>query len=304
MLVFFDTEFTGLGIDPRLISIGLIAEDGKRTFYAELSDTYQPTHCSDFVKEFVMPHLEGGAARMALYELTLRLGNWLEDFDCPVKLATDSLAWDWSWVQKIFNIAGTWPENVDEQPEILLFDADRGEKFNDALESVFADGLRRHHSLDDARANRLAWLVSTPLLFLDFDGVLHPFPMPSDPARLFCNLPQLEAVLRDIPQLQVVISSSWRENRSLADLAALFSPDIAKRIIAVLPVIEIRCLADAKAVRYREIEQFLKEQGEPIKWIALDDDPALFPFNCPNLIQCIDCFGSAEEAKLRQALRS
>jgi len=35
------------------------------------------------------------------------------------------------------------------------------------------------------------------LLFLDFDGVLHPFPVPADATQLFCNLPRLEAVLRD-----------------------------------------------------------------------------------------------------------
>ena len=40
-LIYFDTEFTELGIDPRLVSIGLISEQGDRTFYAELSDTYQ-----------------------------------------------------------------------------------------------------------------------------------------------------------------------------------------------------------------------------------------------------------------------
>ncbi len=39
--VFFDTEFTELGIDPRLISIGLVLMDGERSFYAELSNTYE-----------------------------------------------------------------------------------------------------------------------------------------------------------------------------------------------------------------------------------------------------------------------
>ena len=37
MKIFFDTEFTDLSMDPRLISIGLISEDG-REFYAELSE--------------------------------------------------------------------------------------------------------------------------------------------------------------------------------------------------------------------------------------------------------------------------
>ncbi|MEO8171185.1 MAG: HAD domain-containing protein, partial [Oxalobacteraceae bacterium] len=145
---------------------------------------------------------------------------------------------------------------------------------------------------------------SRTLLFLDFDGVLHPFAMPPDAAQLFCHLPRLEGVLRDFPEVQVVISSTWRESRSLAELAALFSPDIACRIIGVSPVIAIRSLADANAVRYREIVQFLEGQDkeEPIKWIALDDDADLVPPHCPNLIQCIDAFGSAEEAQLRQAL--
>lgn len=138
------------------------------------------------------------------------------------------------------------------------------------------------------------------LLFLDFDGVLHPFPVPADPVQLFPSLPRLEGVLREYREVKVVISSSWREERSLADLAALFSPDIASRIIGVLPTIEISSLTDAKAVRYREIQQFLGDRPED--WIALDDDPDLFPNPCSHLIQCNEGFGEAEEEKLRRAL--
>ncbi|OIQ97615.1 hypothetical protein GALL_203740 [mine drainage metagenome] len=35
--VFFDTEFSDLVADPKLISIGLVDETGERTFYAELA---------------------------------------------------------------------------------------------------------------------------------------------------------------------------------------------------------------------------------------------------------------------------
>ena len=59
MNVFFDTEFSGLVIDPKLISIGMISEDGDRTFYAELSNTYQASSCEPFVHEAVLPHLQG-----------------------------------------------------------------------------------------------------------------------------------------------------------------------------------------------------------------------------------------------------
>lgn len=153
-LIFFDTEFTELGIDPRLISIGLVSEDGDRSFYAELSDTWREMNCSDFVQEAVLPQLEGGKFRMTMHELALNLGRWLEGFDYPVSLATDSLSWDWPWIAEIFDRPGTWPKNINGRPLILR----QTEEFCRAVEDSFAQGLRRHHALDDAKANRLAWL--------------------------------------------------------------------------------------------------------------------------------------------------
>lgn len=160
MLIFFDTEFTDLGIDPRLISIGLVSEDGERSFYAELSDTYQLSDVGDFARLAVLPLLEGGSARMTMPELALRLGNWLESFEQPITLATDSLAWDWPWIQEIFCDPYTWPENLDGKPLLLtmnyLHDYD---KFIYAVEKAFRS-LRRHHSLDDAKANRMGWIAA------------------------------------------------------------------------------------------------------------------------------------------------
>jgi hypothetical protein len=86
MLIFFDTEFTELGINPKLI---------------------------------VLPHLEGGAVCMTMGELTLRLGNWIEGFEQPVKMVIDSLSWDWPWVGEIFHIPGTRPENLYPHPVSL-----------------------------------------------------------------------------------------------------------------------------------------------------------------------------------------
>lgn len=155
MLIYFDTEFTELGIDPKLISIGLISEDGARQFYAELRDTYQPKDCGAFVQEAVLPHLQGGDALMMFDDLAQRLGGWIRSFQQPVQMATDSLSWDWPWIQEIFHDPATWPENLDGKPVVLSLDAE--------VELVFRDHvprLRRHHALDDAKANRLAWLVA------------------------------------------------------------------------------------------------------------------------------------------------
>ena len=152
MLIFFDTEFTELGVDPRLISIGMIAEDGQ-TFYAELTDTYTQADCSHFAVEAVLPHLEGGKARMTMSELTLQLSNWLKAFKQPVILVCDSLAWDWMWIQEIFYPIETWPVNLDGKPKIIRCEP----IFNAAVEAAFSSGLRRHHALDDAKANRSGW---------------------------------------------------------------------------------------------------------------------------------------------------
>lgn len=51
------------------------------------------------------------------------------------------------------------------------------------------------------------------ILFLDFDGVLHPYPLHVDDqhAELLMHTPLLWSLLRRLPELQVVVSSSWRE---------------------------------------------------------------------------------------------
>jgi hypothetical protein len=160
MRIFFDTEFTSLGLAPNLISIGLVDETG-RTFYAELSDTYSINQCSVFVRETVLPLLEGGEIRMTLDQITVRLGGWLDDFNEPITLATDSLSWDWPWIRRIFAIPGTWPPNLESHPLLLTMNyLNDLEQFEAAKEQGFKDGLRRHHALDDAKANRLGWIAA------------------------------------------------------------------------------------------------------------------------------------------------
>ena len=156
MQIFFDTEFTCLGLDPKLISIGFVSEDGEHTFYAELSDNYLLDQCSDFVHEEVLLRLEGGDALMTTSELTLRLGNWIESFEYPVTLVTDAVAWDWPFIVELFCLPGTWPENLHPKAESLRDD----DGFNECVDFVFDNHpeLIRHHALHDAQANQLACL--------------------------------------------------------------------------------------------------------------------------------------------------
>jgi hypothetical protein len=76
-------------------------------------------------------------------------------------LATDSLAYDWPWIQQLFRDPGTWPANLDGKPLLLTMNyLVEFDQFEAAVENAFAGGLRRHHALDDAKANRLGWLAA------------------------------------------------------------------------------------------------------------------------------------------------
>lgn len=56
MVLFLDTEFTGLGQRwPRLISIGLVSEDGQHSFYAELPAASFMEKVTPWVRENVLP---------------------------------------------------------------------------------------------------------------------------------------------------------------------------------------------------------------------------------------------------------
>lgn len=154
MIVHFDTEFTTLHLRARLISIGLVSDDG-REFYAELTDTYEHKHCSEFVRDTVLPLLDGGEAERDSYQLVMDLGAWLENFDEPVTMCCDSIEYDWSWFTSIFTLKSTWPVNVDHRPMLLELPMQIQVA---VVEEAFENGFRRHHALDDAKANRLGWL--------------------------------------------------------------------------------------------------------------------------------------------------
>jgi len=126
------------------------------------------------------------------------------------------------------------------------------------------------------------------ILFLDFDGVLHP-EFCSD-LQIFCHLEQFESVLRDCPHVDIVISSTWRQTRSFTELRTLFSPDIGARIVGMTPIWQdLPKLVDVLGnyPRHVEIEGWLRQSNRIWeRWLAIDDRPYWFKPFLSNLVVC------------------
>ena len=140
------------------------------------------------------------------------------------------------------------------------------------------------------------------ILFLDIDGVLHPDP--PEPDQRLRSLPRLIAILRDFPQVEVVISSLWREKLSLDQLRDLFPTDLRTQIIDVTPIVE-HIDGWLPARREGEILEWLEASGrtgEP--WLVLDDQVWQFTQHRDRLIACVfyDGITDATEALLRKRL--
>jgi hypothetical protein len=147
--------------------------------------------------------------------------------------------------------------------------------------------------------------ASSHLLFLDFDGVLHPVPSNGE---LFVHMPLLTRWLLARPSVAVVISSSWRESHPLASLKRRFGK-LAPRVIDVTPLAQhlwgssgVPTIEDADAMRYErqaEIEHWLFRHGKGRPWAALDDQWFMFSPECRNLVVTKSSIGLTEEALQR-----
>ena len=110
------------------------------------------------------------------------------------------------------------------------------------------------------------------LIFLDIDGVLRRVGAPLDVIDEDC-LERFEQVIRDHPDAQIVISSSWRLMFTVDDIRALFAPDIGQRIVGQTPWLEGR----RGVRRFDEVLAYLAGVPKPMDWVAIDDDLTAYP---------------------------
>lgn len=124
--------------------------------------------------------------------------------------------------------------------------------------------------------------TAVQVLFLDFDGVMHPeF---CHESKHFVHLNTFETVIRAAPHIELVISSTWRQKRSLDELKALFTADVVARIVGATPLYaQLEEVPDTLHGFEREAEcrAWLHQHGRAAQeWLALDDRSWNFrPFN-------------------------
>jgi len=175
MRVFFDTEFTGLRRDTTLVSIGMVAEDGK-TLYAELAD-YERAQCDDWIEKNVIAHLEyngdsfcmndgNGNTRVygSMDEVREAISTWVSQYD-DVQLVSDVCHYDMVLFIDLFGDAFSLPRNVcaschDINQDIAKhFNVSEREAFDMSREGILeASGVviggHKHNALHDAKAIR------------------------------------------------------------------------------------------------------------------------------------------------------
>jgi hypothetical protein len=131
--------------------------------------------------------------------------------------------------------------------------------------------------------------MSSRILFLDIDGVLHPTSCRSEDR--FNRLPDLAKCLSKARSpLEIVISSSWRFHHAHREIFRRFPSEIRALIVGVTgpPFI-------GKYSRYEEIQAYLLQRGHDFLWAALDDCAWEFPPECPELILCDGATGVTQK---------
>jgi hypothetical protein len=110
------------------------------------------------------------------------------------------------------------------------------------------------------------------ILFLDFDGVLHP---EKQNVISFCENLKLWEILERCPDVFVVFSTSWRICESFDTLVSLVlsghTGGLENRFIGVTP--DLDNLDDQQFLREAACKKWLLEnKHEDSFWLAIDDD--------------------------------
>jgi hypothetical protein len=135
------------------------------------------------------------------------------------------------------------------------------------------------------------------ILFLDFDGVLHGFK--NGHSGLLQHVIRIERILRDNPEICIVISTSWRFNQTMETMVGYFAEDVRHRFVGVTPEVQEKWPPYVKHERFKECQKFMEDNGYTGAWGAIDDSKSLFPEGHENVYITEGNIGMTDEDELK-----
>ena len=200
--VYFDTEFTELSKNGKLISIGLVAMDRSfdilKAFYAEVNEEYYKDNINDFVRNNVIPNLFLKTATLSteisyslrtettfvhgtIEQIRNALVEWLDEFDSQITLVSDVAHYDMTLFIDIFGTAKDLPSYIcpavyDINQDIarysncslkLAFDMNREKLLSNMTNVDITSSLYRYYkSMGNRKHNSLYDAVVIYLLYI------------------------------------------------------------------------------------------------------------------------------------------
>lgn len=147
--------------------------------------------------------------------------------------------------------------------------------------------------------------LGQPILYLDFDGVLHPEycywhprkgPYLKAPGHsLFEHLPVLEELLAPYPQVKIVLSTTWVQTYRFNGTARKLGPILRERVIGAT------YHTGMNRENFRDIPRGLQvwadvARRQPSGWVAIDDDDLNWPvWSRDRLVRTDGLLGLGEE---------
>jgi len=160
VILFLDTEFTGLDQDkPDLISLALVDEAG-REFYAELPPSHYAVQCNEWVHFNVLPHLWGGDHVQSVADIRVRLAAWIASIQDHAVVVTDCPDADFRLLRSLLP---EWPANLAPAP--ILFTGwsmgdDEQPEIHARMARYHTPERPAHHALHDAHSLRIGALYA------------------------------------------------------------------------------------------------------------------------------------------------
>lgn len=158
------------------------------------------------------------------------------------------------------------------------------------------------------------------IVFLDFDGPLHPdeaynlpgrgivlktanLPDEYQDAELFCYMPLLENVLADYPEVRLVLSTTWAESLGLEGAKQWLSPALQARVIGAThhPQHTPRWHYQS---RFQQILDYVAHHRLGSQWLAIDNDNTGWPDNQYDNLVLTDDYAGLSDPKTLALLRA